>query len=285
MIWREIMSACRALERNIRVAYLGPSGTFSEQAAFAHFGHDIEGTPCASIDEVFRVVEAGGAEFGVVPVENSTEGAISRTLDLFQQSSLKIGGEISSPIHHNLMTQSGTMQGITSICAHAQALAQCQRWLNANYPNIERHAVSSNAEGARLASVDPSVAGIAGEVAAMQFGLSIVHGHIQDDPHNRTRFVVVSPLETGVSGKDQTSLILSVKNESGAVYNLLAPLAKHGVSMTRFESRPARSGKWEYYFYVDIEGHQHDANVAAAIDELQAKAAYVKILGSYPKSA
>lgn len=284
MIWREIMSACRALEKNIRVAYLGPSGTFSEQAAFAHFGHEIEGIPCANFDEVFRVVEAGGAEFGVVPVENSTEGAVSRTLDLFQQTTLKIGGEISRPIHHSLLTQSGTMQGIKSICAHAQALAQCQRWLNANYPNIERHAVSSNAEGARMASVDGTVAAIAGEDAGLQYGLAVVHPHIQDDPHNRTRFVVISPLETGASGKDQTSLILSVKNQAGAVYNLLAPLAKHGVSMTRFESRPARSGRWEYYFYVDIEGHQQDANVAAALQELQAESAYIKVLGSYPRS-
>ena len=238
--------------------------------------------PCVSIDEVFRAVEAGTADFGVAPVENSTEGTINRTLDLLLQTSLSISGEVALPVHHSLLTQSGGMEGVTRICAHSQALAQCQAWLNQHYPGIERVAMASNGEAARLASEDSSVAAIASELAATRYGLSIAHAHIQDDPHNRTRFVVIGRLTPGASGRDQTSLVLSVANKPGAVYELLAPLAKHGVSMTRFESRPARTGSWEYYFYVDIEGHAHDVKVAQALTELQSQAAFFKVLGSYP---
>lgn len=283
-IFREIMSACRALEKRVTVAYLGPAGTYTEQAAYRHFGHSVEGIPCATIDEVFRATEAGTAEFGVVPVENSTEGAINRTLDLLLQTSLLISGEISIPVQHNLMTKSGSIEGITRIYSHYQTLAQCQGWLNLNFPNMERHPVASNAEAARIAAEDPTVAAIAGQVAGERYGLRVVNAHIQDDPHNRTRFAVVGRLQTGPSGKDQTSLVLSVPNKAGAVYNLLAPLAKHGVSMTRFESRPARMGTWEYYFYVDVEGHAQDEKVTKALAELQANAAFFKVLGSYPFS-
>jgi chorismate mutase/prephenate dehydratase len=283
-IFREIMSACRALEKRVSVAYLGPVGTFTEQAVYQQFGHAVEGVSCTSIDEVFRSTEAGTANFGVVPIENSSEGTISRTLDLLLQTPLTISGEISLPVHHSLMTKSGTMDGIKRICAHSQALAQCQAWLNQHYPNIERQALASNAEAARLASEEPAVAAIAGEMAAQTYNLLIVSAHIQDDPHNRTRFAVIGRLQTTPSGKDQTSLVLSVANKAGAVYNLLAPLAKHGVSMTRFESRPARMGTWEYYFYVDVEGHAHDEKVAKALAELQQNAAYFKVLGSYPVS-
>ena len=283
-IFREIMSACRALEKRVTVAYLGPAGTYTELAAFQHFGHSVEGIPCVSIDEVFRATEAGTAEFGVVPVENSTEGAINRTLDLLLQTSLLISGEVSIPVQHNLMTKSGSLDGITRICSHYQTLAQCQGWLNLNFPNMERQPVASNAEAARIASEDPTVAAIAGKVAGERYGLQVLKAHIQDDPHNRTRFAVVGRLQTGPSGKDQTSLVLSVPNKAGAVYNLLAPLAKHGVSMTRFESRPARMGTWEYYFYVDVEGHAQDEKVAKALAELQQNAAFFKVLGSYPFS-
>ncbi|WP_321919436.1 prephenate dehydratase [Paraburkholderia tropica] len=283
-IWREIMAASRSLEKTISVAYLGPVGTYSEQAVYGYFGQSIEGLPCPSIDEVFRAVEAGSAEFGVVPVENSTEGAVSRTLDLFLQTQLSIGGEIALPIQHNLMTQSGKLAGVTRVCAHPQALAQCQHWLTANAPHLERQAVSSNAEAARLAAEDPTVAAIAGERAATHYGLLITNALIQDDPHNRTRFVTIGKQPAGVSGHDQTSMIVSVKNEPGAVYKLLEPLARHGVSMTRFESRPARVGTWEYYFYIDFEGHRDEPAVAAALDELGKKAAFLKILGSYPRS-
>jgi chorismate mutase/prephenate dehydratase len=281
-IFREIMSACRALEKRVTVAYLGPSGTFSEQAVFQQFGSAIETLPCVSIDEVFRATEAGTADFGVVPVENSSEGAINRTLDLMLGTTTVISGEISIPVHHSLMTKTGSMEGVKVVCAHSQALAQCQAWLNLHHPDIERRAVASNAEAAVLASQDDTVAAIASEMAGEQYRLGVVQAHIQDDPHNRTRFAVIGSLHTNPSGKDHTSLVLAVPNKAGAVYNLLAPLAKHGVSMTRFESRPARIGTWEYYFYVDIQGHVQDAAVARALDELKDNAAFFKVLGSYP---
>jgi chorismate mutase/prephenate dehydratase len=284
-IFREIMSACRALEKRVVVAFLGPAGTYSEQAVWQQFGQAVEGLPCVSIDEVFRSVEAGTADFGVVPVENSTEGTVNRTLDLLMQTSLSISGEIALPVQHSLMSRGGSMEGITRICAHSQALAQCQAWLTQHYPHIERQALASNGEAARVASEDPNVAAIASEAAAKRYGLAIAHAHIQDDPHNRTRFFVIGSLKPGVSGRDQTSLVLSVPNKSGAVYELLAPLARHGVSMTRFESRPARTGRWEYYFFVDVEGHAQEPRVAQALDELQSQAALFKVLGSYPHAA
>jgi chorismate mutase/prephenate dehydratase len=283
-IFREIMSACRALEKRVTVAYLGPEGTFSEQAVYQQFGHAVEGLPCASFDEVFRATEAGSADFGVVPVENSTEGAVNRTLDLLLQTSLVISGEVSMPVSHSLMTRSGTMEDIDVICAHAQALAQCQLWLNQYFPGISRQSVSSNGEAARMASQNPKVAAIAGGAAGGKYNLQVVQSNIQDDPHNRTRFAVIGRLQTAPSGADQTSLVLSVPNKAGAVYSMLAPLAKHGVSMTRFESRPARTGTWEYYFYVDVEGHAQDDKVAKALAELKDNAAFFKVLGSYPFS-
>ncbi|NML62043.1 prephenate dehydratase [Massilia sp. RP-1-19] len=283
-IFREIMSACRSLERRVTVAYLGPAGTFSEQAVYQQFGRAVEGLPCVSIDEVFRATEAGTADFGVVPVENSSEGAINRTLDLMLATTTVISGEVAIAVQHSLMTKTGSMDGVTVVCAHSQALAQCQAWLNLHHPNLERRAVASNAEAAVMASKDPSIAAIASEMAGQQYGLAVVAGHIQDDPHNRTRFAVIGHLHTSPSGHDQTSLVLAVPNKAGAVYNLLAPLATHGVSMTRFESRPARIGTWEYYFYVDIEGHEHDPAVARALIELKDNAAFFKVLGSYPLS-
>jgi chorismate mutase/prephenate dehydratase len=283
-IFREIMSSCRALEKRVTVAYLGPSGTFSEQAVYQQFGSAIETLPCVSIDEVFRATEAGTADFGVVPVENSSEGAINRTLDLLLATTTVISGEISIPVHHSLMSKTGSMDGVKVVCAHSQALAQCQVWLNLHHPGIERRAVASNAEAAILASQDPSVAAIASEMAGEQYQLGVVQAHIQDDPHNRTRFAVIGSLETGPSGHDRTAIVLAVPNKAGAVYNLLAPLAKHGVSMTRFESRPARIGTWEYYFYVDVEGHVQDPSVARALAELKDNAAFFKVLGSYPQS-
>ena len=283
-VFREVMSACRALEKRVTVAYLGPAGTFSEQAVYQQFGRAVEGMPCTSIDEVFRATEAGTADFGVVPIENSSEGVINRTLDLLLQTTLTLSGEVSIQVNHSLMTRSGNMNEIKSICAHSQALAQCQLWLNQNYPNIERRAVASNGEAARLAGEDSTVAAIASEIAGKNYSLQVVKAHIQDDPHNRTRFAVIGRLHTAPSGKDQTSLVLSVPNKAGAVYNLLAPLAKHGVSMTRFESRPARMGTWEYYFYVDVEGHLKDSKVADALTELKDNAAFFKVLGSYPFS-
>lgn len=281
-IFREIMSACRSLEKKVIVAYLGPEGTFSEQAVYEHFGKSINAIPCASIDEVFRAAEAGTADFGVVPIENSTEGAINRTLDLLMQTPLTISSEVSIAVQHNLMSLSGNMDGIRSICAHSQALAQCQGWLNQHYPNIMRQAVASNAEAARLAAESTGVAAIAGEIASRHYGLQVVSAHIQDDPQNRTRFAVIGRRETESSGRDQTSLVLSVQNKAGAVYKMLAPLDKFGVSMTRFESRPAKTGNWEYYFFVDIEGHVKEEKIQHALAELKDQVAYFKVLGSYP---
>ncbi|HLU78027.1 MAG TPA: prephenate dehydratase [Burkholderiaceae bacterium] len=282
-VWTQIISTCRGLESVLKVAYLGPQGSFSEQAAFEHFGHAVEPVRCDSFDEVFRAVEAGQADVGVVPVENSTEGAVNRTLDLLLNSPLKIIGERSIKIHHNLLTQSGTMDGVTRIVAHPQALAQCRDWLTRHYPSIALDAASSNSEAARMASEDPTVAAIAGDRAAHAWDLQPVASGIQDDPQNRTRFLAVGKIETLPTGDDQTSIILAVPNRAGAVYTMLAPLAGNGVSMTRFESRPARTGQWEYYFYVDMLGHRNDPNVARALNELKQEVAFFKELGSYPR--
>jgi chorismate mutase / prephenate dehydratase len=281
-VWTEIISACRGLEQSLTVAYLGPAGSFSEQASFEHFGHSVTGLACPSFDEVFRAVEAGAAQVGMVPVENSTEGAVNRTLDLLLGSSLRILGERSLLIRHCLLSKSGTMQGITKILAHPQALAQCQNWLNREFPGVPREPVSSNSEAARLASLDPSVAAIASDVAAQAWELQVIALGIQDDAQNRTRFLAIGKLDVLPSGRDKTSLILAVPNRAGAVYQMLSPLSENGVSMTRFESRPARTGQWEYYFYVDIEGHSEDVRVKKALAELESQCAFYKLLGSYP---
>ena len=285
-VWREIMSACRALEAPQRVAFLGPKGTFSEQAALGFFGSSIEAIPCASIDEVFRATAAGSAQFGVVPVENSTEGAVSRSLDLFLQSPVHIVGETSLLIRHNLLRQHNDLSGIEAVLAHPQALAQCQGWLNTHLPDAERRAVSSNAEGARLAAEHPTWAAIASERAATEFGLHIAAHAIQDEAFNRTRFAVICLPQTlatpEASGQDCISLVVSVPNRAGAVHDLLVPLKTHGVSMTRFESRPAKSGQWEYFFYIDLRGHPSQAHVAAALADLQGLCAFYKVLGVYP---
>ncbi len=285
-VWREIMSACRALEAPERVAFLGPAGTFSEQAAFQYFGSSIERVPCSSIDEVFRAAASGSAEFGVVPVENSTEGVISRSLDLLLHTPLHVVGETSLLVRHNLLRLSASLDGIEAIYAHPQALAQCQGWLNTHLPAAERRTASSNAEGARLAATNPAWAGIASERAASEFGLHIAAHAIQDDAFNRTRFAVVclphQLAAPAATGKDCVSLIVSVPNRPGAVHDLLVPLKQHGVSMTRFESRPARSGQWEYYFYLDIQGHPSQPHVGQALKDLQGLCAFYKVLGTYP---
>jgi chorismate mutase / prephenate dehydratase len=285
-IWREIMSACRALETPTRVAYLGPAGTFSELAALGFFGSSMARVPCASIDEVFRSTSAGAADFGVVPVENSTEGVVARSLDLFLHTPLFIIGETSLFVRHNLLRRTQSEAGISAVLAHPQALAQCHQWLSAHLPHAERRPVSSNAEGARLAALDPQLAAIASDRAASEFGLHIVAPAIQDDAHNRTRFAIVTHPQAHptprASGHDCTSLVVSVTNRPGAVHDILVPLKQHGVSMSRFESRPARSGQWEYYFYIDLEGHPDEPRVMAALTELREVCAFFKVLGTYP---
>jgi chorismate mutase/prephenate dehydratase len=288
-IWREIMSACRALETPTRVAFLGPAGTFSELAALGFFGSSIVKVDCASIDEVFRATAAGAADFGVVPVENSTEGVVARSLDLFLTTPLFIIGETSLFVRHNLLRRENSLAGIEAVCAHPQALAQCHAWLSNHLPGVERRPVASNAEGARLASLDPTLAGIASERAGSEYGLHNVAPAIQDDAHNRTRFAIVTDPHRHprpkASGHDCTSLVVSVSNRPGAVHDMLVPLKEHGVSMSRFESRPARSGQWEYYFYIDLQGHPDQPEVAAALEELRSFCAFFKVLGTYPIDA
>ena len=287
-IWREIMSACLALEAPQRVAVLGPAGTFCEQAALQYFGGAVEMIYCSSFDEVFHATEAGRSQFGVVGVESSAEGVVTRSLDLFLRTPTQMVGEVSLMVRHNVLRLSNSLDGIEVVLAHPQALAQCQGWLNHHLPNAERRAVSSNAEGARLAATNSAWAGLASERAASQFGLHIAAHAVQDDAHNRTRFAVICLPHTlaapPASGSDCTSLVVSVPNQPGALHDLLIPLKTHGVSMTRFESRPARTGQWEYYFYIDIQGHPSQPHIASALKELQTLCAFYKVLGTYPIS-
>ncbi|MGQ5524325.1 prephenate dehydratase [Chitinimonas sp. PSY-7] len=282
-LFREIMSACLSIERPLTITYLGPEGTFSQSAAIKHFGHAAVTHPCASIDEAFRVVEARSADYVVAPVENSTEGAVGRTLDLMVNTPLKVCGEVELRIHHHLLRREEGMTGIRRVYSHAQSLAQCHEWLNDNLPvEVERVSVSSNAEAARLASLDASCAAIAGDAAAERFGLIKLSENIEDEPNNTTRFLVLGYHETTPSGRDKTSLVMSAQNQPGAVHQLLSPLAENGVSMTKFESRPSRTGLWEYVFFVDIEGHAAEENVLNTLRALRERAAFVKVLGAYP---
>jgi chorismate mutase / prephenate dehydratase len=281
-LYTEIMSACRALEESLTVAYLGPQGTFSQEAAVKHFGGLAALAPGVTIDEVFRQVETGAAGFGVVPVENSTEGAIGRTLDLLLSTPAKICGEVMLPIRQCLMSRSGKLSDIRKIYSHTQSLAQCQQWLARQLPQAERIAVVSNAEAARLAARERRAAAIGPKTAAGLYGLQLIARNVEDDAKNTTRFLVIAEHDAAPSGRDKTSLVLSARNVPGAVHELLTPLAVNQVSMTRLESRPSRAGLWEYVFYVDIEGHQQDANVARALAELERKASFLKNLGSYP---
>jgi chorismate mutase/prephenate dehydratase len=283
-IFREVMSACLALEQKLSVAYLGPAGTYSHTAVTRHFGESVAADPCASIDEVFRAAEAGRTDYAVVPVENSTEGAVGRTLDLMLLTPLIIVGEIKLRIRQNLLARGLGLDQVARVYSHAQSLAQCVQWLAQHLPSAARVAVASNAEAARLASVESGAAAIAGEAAAAIYGLDVLAPHIEDEPNNTTRFWVLGRHAAGPSGEDETSLVMSAKNQPGAMYALLEPFAKHGVSMSRLESRPARTGLWEYLFYVDLEGHQSDPAVAAALAELKNRAPFFKLLGSYPSA-
>ncbi|GAA3997367.1 prephenate dehydratase [Comamonas faecalis] len=288
-IWREIMSACLALESPQRVAVLGPEGTFCEQAALEYFGGAADLMYCNSFDEVFHATAAGSAQYGVVGVENSNEGVVTRSLDMFLHTPCHVVGEVSLLVRHNLLRLTSDAENIEAVLAHPQALAQCHAWLSKHLPHAERRPVNSNAEGARMAATNPAWAGIASERAGQQFGLHVVAHAIQDEAYNRTRFAIICLPHTlatpAPTGRDCTSLIISVPNRPGAVHDLLVPLKKHGVSMTRFESRPARTGQWEYYFYIDIAGHPSQPHVAQALDELQHMCAFYKLLGSYPTAA
>jgi chorismate mutase/prephenate dehydratase len=281
-LFTEVISACRAIEESLSVAFLGPRGTFSEEAAVKHFGGQVRGIPSASIDEVFRQVEAQQVGFGVVPVENSTDGAVGRTLDLLLATPAHICGEVLLPVHQCLMSKAPKIEGLQKIYAHAQSLAQCHEWLNQHLPRSVRVPVVSNAEGARLAAEEAGAGSIGSQAAAGLYELNVLAANIEDQPNNTTRFVVIANQQAAPSGRDKTSLVMSVTNRPGAMHDLLAPLAEHGVDMTRFESRPSRTGMWEYVFFVDIKGHQHEQHVARALERLREQAAFLKILGSYP---
>jgi chorismate mutase/prephenate dehydratase len=286
-VFREIISACRALEQEIQVAYLGPQGTFSEQAVRQHFGHAVAAEPMATIDEAFRSAESGATQFAVAPAENSTDGVVGRTLDLLLTTPLKICGEIDLRVHQNLMSKAKDAKQIRRIYSHAQSLAQCNGWLNQHLPGAERVPVGSNAEAARRASKEKGAAAIAGEAAAALYKLKLLARGIEDDPNNTTRFLVLGQVDAAPSGRDRTSLVMSAENKPGAVHALLSPIAANGVSMSRIESRPAkaRSARWEYVFFIDLEGHQGDAKIAAAIAELKQRAPFFKVLGSYPAAS
>jgi len=281
-LYTEIISACRALEQPLTVAYLGPQGTFSEMALGKQFGASVEALPCASIDEVFRAAETGAAGYAVVPVENSTDGAIGRTLDLLLSTPLRICAEVVLRVQQNLMAKRPSMKSIRKVYSHPQSLAQCQGWLAQHLPRAERVPAASNAEGARIAAKEGNAAAIGPEIAAGRYGLKILARSIEDDAKNRTRFLVLGTHDAGPSGKDRTSLVMTTHNRPGSLHELIASFSTCGVNMTRLESRPARTGQWEYYFYVDIDGHQQDARVAKALGELKDKAPFLKIFGSYP---
>ncbi len=282
-VMREIMSACLSLESPLEVAYLGPEGTYTQAAVYKHFGNAVKARPLAAINEIFRDVEAGNADYGVVPVENSTEGVVNYTLDMFATSSLLICGEVSLPVHHHLLSGDGDLANVTQVFAHSQSFAQCRQWLDRKLPKAERIVVASNGEGARMAS-ESTGAAIAGKPAAERYGLKIVAANIEDEPDNTTRFLVIGRQIVPPSGSDMTSILLSSHNRPGALYDLLRPFADAGVNLSRIESRPSRRAQWDYNFFVDIEGHAQTPAIKKVLDGMQEKAAFFKFLGSYPKA-
>jgi len=282
-LFREVMSACLALEKPTRVAYLGPEGTFTQQAALKHFGHSSVVHPVSTIDRVFREVEADAVNYGVVPVENSSEGIVSHTLDSFMGSNLKIVGEVELRIHHNLMISSNTdPKKITRIYTHSQTLAQCRRWLDENYPNVDRIAVNSNAEAAKRVHSEWNSAAIASDIASEIYDLKIISEKIEDRPDNTTRFLIIGKEMTEPSGRDKTSLMLSVRNKPGALLELLAPFREKGIDLTRLESRPSPSQKWNYVFFLDFMEHAKQKEVKELLDDLIEMGCDIKVLGSYP---
>lgn len=283
-LFRELMSACLALEKPLEVAYLGPQGTFTQQATFKHFGHAVKDIPVPTIHEIFQAVESGHCQFGVVPVENSTEGVIAHTLDRFIDSPLKICGEVEIRVHQNLLGKMDGLQGINEVFSHQQSLAQCRQWLTTYLPGVPCTAVSSNAEAARLVSLEPGKAAIAGLMAAELYDLNIIEKNIEDEANNTTRFIIIGEQQPVSTGVDKTSILVSTGNQAGALHRILGPFAEYGISMVHIESRPSRQGLWDYVFFIDIEGHKDDPAVAKAFQALQNNVKLLKILGSYPKA-
>jgi chorismate mutase/prephenate dehydratase len=284
-LFRQIMSACLALEKPMHIAFLGPQGTFTQAAALKHFGHSVISVPMMAIDEVFREVESGEANYGVVPVENSTEGMINHTLDMFVDSPLKICGEVQMRIHHHLLVHPDNPKEITKIYSHQQSLAQCRQWLDTHYHQVERVAVSSNAEAARRVKMEPNSAAIAGEMAAELYGLAKKSRNIEDRPDNTTRFLIIGTADTPPSGKDKTSMLISTRNQPGALYHILEPFHRNQISLTRIETRPSPQSTWSYIFFIDFEGHRDDEKVQKVLAELASSGTInIKHLGSYPEA-
>ena len=284
-LFREIMSACLALEKPMHIAFLGPIGTFTQAAALKHFGHSVVSVPMAAIDEIFREVAAGAVHFGVVPVENSTEGAINHTLDSFLEHDLVICGEVELRIHHHLLVGENTKTDkISRVYSHAQSLAQCRKWLDAHYPNVERVAVASNADAARRVKGEWNSAAIAGDMAADLYGLTRLAEKIEDRPDNSTRFLIIGNQQVPPTGDDKTSIIVSMRNKPGALHHLLEPFHSNGIDLSRIETRPSRSGKWTYVFFIDFFGHQHDPLIKDVLEKINDDSVALKVLGSYPKA-
>lgn len=283
-IYREIISSCLSLEETLHIAFLGPEGTFTQAAVHKHFGHSVKSVPCEAIDLVFREVEAGSAHYGIVPIENSTEGVVTHTLDTFIDSSLHICGEVHLPIHQNLMCRHDAWQGCQRVYSHQQSLAQCRKWLDTHLPHAQRIAVNSNAEAALRVSNDDEAVAIAGQQAAEVYGLKVVQMNIEDEPNNTTRFLVIGNQKVPPSGNDKTSLLLSASNKPGSLYHLLEPLAQNNLDMTRIESRPSRCKNWDYVFFLDVKGHENNDDVRMALKTLQEEAEHVRVLGSYPEA-
>ncbi|MES9873527.1 MAG: prephenate dehydratase [Candidatus Sedimenticola sp. 6PFRAG7] len=283
-LFREIMSACLALEQPMKIAFLGPEGTFTQAAALKHFGHSVITAPMGSISDIFREVESGIAHYGVVPVENSTEGVINHTLDTFITSPLQICGEVMLRIHHHLLSTAPDLNSVKRVYSHQQSLAQCRLWLDRNLPHAEQITVGSNAEAARLAKDEPDSAAIAGEMAAEIYQLKGLAKNIEDEPDNTTRFLVIGRQKALPTGEDKTTLLCATRNVAGGLSSLLTPLAKHGISMSRIESRPSRKGNWDYVFFIDIDGHQDNPNIKQALEDFEKEARMLKVLGSYPNA-
>ena len=285
-LFREILSCCLSLEQPLTLAYLGPPGTYTEVAALAQFGHFAQTRPRAAIDEVFREVASGNVQYGVVPVENSTEGMVNHTLDCFIESppEVRICAEVELPVHHAFLVHPDSDGKVERVCAHPQTLAQCRGWLDVHCRGIERVPVASNAEGALQASKDAKTGALASEIAADRYGLRLAAANIEDQADNKTRFLVIGCQDVAPSGRDKTSLLVSTRNEPGALFRVLEPFHRLGISLSRVESRPARSGDWSYVFFIDFDGHRQDAAVQRALADIDAIALQVRRLGSYPRS-
>lgn len=283
-LMREIMSACLALESPLKVAYLGPEGTYTQAAVYKHFGHAVGSLALTAIDEIFREVEAGNADYGVVPVENSTEGVVSHTLDQLVGSPLAICGEVSLAVHHHLLSNAANLAGVKRVVAHAQSLGQCRSWLDTHLPNVMREAVASNGEAARMVANESQSAAIAARAASSLYDVPVLASNIEDEPNNTTRFLVLGRQQVPPTGSDMTSIMVSIRNQPGMLHRLLTPAAEAGVDLSRIESRPSRRAAWDYNFFIDLEGHVQEERVRQVIEAIEAQAAYLKILGAYPKA-